>query len=329
MGIFNLLATPLGYVMEWIVKIIPSYGWALVVFTVILKVAMFPLSIKQQKSTARMTAYQAPMQEIQKKWATDKNRLNEEMMKFQQENKISMTAGCLPMALNMFVLFGLIQVIYYPLQYIFHIGTDVIAKAAEVAGVAGTSINLLQSKVMELASANPSAFIGVFGEKAAELGKLSFSFLGMDLTKMPSLSDPVTLILPIITVLSMIAVQIITTKMTGQEMTGSMKYMPWIMSIMFGYFCFTVPVAFSLYYVISNILSFVQSVILKKMYDPEKIKAQVAAEIAERRVAKKQKKQITVKSDDGKEVVKDVTEAELARLRLARARELDAQRYED
>ncbi|MEG2697444.1 MAG: stage IV sporulation protein A, partial [Ruthenibacterium sp.] len=88
-------------------------------------------------------------------------------------------------------------------------------------------------------------------------------------------------------------------------------------------------VAFSLYYVISNILSFVQSVILKKMYDPEKIKAQVAAEIAERRVAKKQKKQITVKSDDGKEVVKDVTEAELARLRLARARELDAQRYED
>ena len=329
MGIFNLLATPLGYVMEWICKFIPSYGWALVVFTLILKLLMFPLGIKQQKSMARMSAYQGPMQEIQKKWASDKNRMNEEMMKFQQDNKISMTAGCLPMAANMFVLFGLIQVIYYPLQYIFHIGKEVITQAATFAGVGDAAINLVESKVLDIASRAPAEYVQFFGDKAAEIGKLSFNFLGLDLTKMPAFSDPLTLILPIITIVSMIAVQIITTKMTGQELQGTMKYMPWVMSIMFGYFCFTVPVAFSLYYAISNILGFVQSVILKKMYDPEKIKAEVAAEIEERRAARKKKKQITVQTETGEAVVKDVTEAELARMRLAKARELDAQRYDD
>lgn len=329
MGIFNLLATPLGYVMEWIVRVIPSYGWALVVFTVILKAAMIPLSIKQQKSMARMTAYQEPMKEIQKKWASDKNRMNEEMMKFQQENKISMTAGCLPMAANMFVLFGLIQVIYYPLQYIFHIGADVVKTAADAVGVGNLSINLLQSKVLELAADDPAKFTQFFGDTANEIGKLKFDFLGLNLNALPTLSDPVTFILPVLTIVSMIAVQIITTKMSGQEMTGAMKYMPWIMSIMFGYFCFTVPVAFSLYYVISNLLMFVQSVLLKKMYDPEKIKAQVAAEIEERRAERKKKKQVTVKTETGEEVVKDVSEAELLRLRLARAREIDAGRYDD
>lgn len=329
MGIFNLLATPLGYVMEWIVRIIPSYGWALVVFTVLLKAAMIPLGIKQQKSMARMTAYQEPMKEIQKKWASDKNRLNEEMMKFQQENKISMTAGCLPMFANMFVLFGLIQVIYYPLQYIFHIGVDVVTTAANAVGVGNLSINLLQSKVLELTAAEPAKFVQFFGDTANEIGKLKFDFLGLNLNALPSLSDPVTFILPVLTIVSMIGVQIITTKMSGQEMTGAMKYMPWIMSLMFGYFCFTVPVAFSLYYVVSNLLMLVQSVLLKKMYDPEKIKAQVAAEIEERRAERKKKKQITLKTEDGAEVVKDVSEAELLRLRLARAREIDASRYDD
>ena len=118
-------------------------------------------------------------------------------------------------------------------------------------------------------------------------------------------------------------------KMSGQEMQGAMKWMPWIMSLMFVYFGFTVPVGFSLYYTISNILGFVQSVILKKMYDPEKMKAQVVAEIEAKRAAKKQKKKVAVATEDGSVAEKEVSEAELARIRLAKAREIDAQRYKD
>ena len=137
------------------------------------------------------------------------------------------------------------------------------------------------------------------------------------------------MIIPILSVVTMILSQIITMKMSGQEMQGAMKWMPWIMSLMFVYFGFTVPVGFSLYYTASNVVMLVQSIILKKMYDPEEMKKQVQAEIEAKRADKKKKKQVKVTTDDGREQVKEVSEAELARIRLARARELDEERYKD
>ena len=71
--------------MEWIYRFIPNYGWTMILFTLLARLLMFPLSIKQQKSTARMSAFQPMMQEIQKKYANDKQRQNEEMMKLQQD----------------------------------------------------------------------------------------------------------------------------------------------------------------------------------------------------------------------------------------------------
>lgn len=329
MNFLGILGLPLGYVMEWLCKIIPNYGLALIVFTVLIKIVTFPLGIKQQKSMAKMQAYQPMMTEIQKKWANDKNRQNQEMMKFQEETGMSMSFGCMPMLVNMLVIFGLIQIIYYPLQYIFHIGTDLITQGLSLAGMSELSINLQQSHLLAAVNQDPARFSSLFGDVTDSIAKLNLNFLGLDLTIIPSFDNIVSLILPVLTVVTMIAMQIITTKMTGQQIQGSMKYMPWVMSLFFAWFCFTVPVGFSLYYAVSNILGLVQSIILKKMYDPEEIKKQVMAEIEEKRAAKKRKKQIAIKAEDGKVITKDVSEAELARIRLAKAREIDAQRYED
>ena len=328
----SILATPLGFIMEWIYKIIPNYGWALIIFTLLTKVLMYPLSVKQQKSTARMSAYQPMMQEIQKKWANDKQRMNEEMMKFQQESGFSMTAGCLPMAVNMFVIFGLIQVVYRPLQYIIRVPVEAINQAMTFANIPQASA-AAQNMLISAVQANPSQFTEFFGEKVTEISNFNFMFMGIDLAQMPqwgfNVAAFVSIILPLLSIVSMIAVQIITMKMTGQEMQGAMKWMPWMMSVMFGYFCFTVPVGFSLYYTASNIFGFIQSVMLKKMYDPEKMKAQVQAEIEAKRAEKKKKKQVVVKTETGETVEKNVTEAELARIRLAKAREMDEERYKD
>ena len=89
------------------------------------------------------------------------------------------------------------------------------------------------------------------------------------------------------------------------------------------------PVGFSLYYTVSNLLMIVESLVARKIYDPEKMKQQIADEIEEKRKAKKAKKQVTVKTDSGEEMKKDVTESEMASLRLQRARELDAALYAD
>ena len=112
-------------------------------------------------------------------------------------------------------------------------------------------------------------------------------------------------------------------------MSGSMKFLPWAMSIMFGFITFTVPVGFSLYYTASNVFALAQSIVLKKMYNPEKIKQQVQKEIEAKRAERKKKKQVKVVAADGAEVVKDVSQAELDRIRLERARQMEDERYKD
>lgn len=335
MQVLGFLAIIFGPIMEWIYRFIPNYGWALIVFTLLVNLVLLPLRIKQQKSTARMSAFQPKMQEIQKKYAKDKNRQQEELMKFQQEYGFSMTAGCMPMALNFLFIFGIIEVVYRPLQYILGVSQDVIAQMVEIANsTLGESLIAtdyrVQSALINLVKSNGEAFSSVLGDKLADVQNFQMMFFGIDLGQTPLSSWPsIAIIIPILSVVTMIIVQVITMKMSGQEMSGSMKALPWIMSIMFGYIAFTIPTGFSLYYTVSNIASFIQSLIAKRIYDPEKVKAQVEAEIEAQRAEKKKKKQVKIKSESGETVMKEVSEAELARIRLARARAIDEERYKD
>lgn len=340
MQFLGFLAVIFGPIMKWIYEFIPNYGWALIVFTLVVNLILLPLRIKQQKSTARMSAFQPKIQEIQKKYAKDKNRQQEELMKFQQEYGFSMTAGCLPMALNFLFIFGIIEVVYRPLQYILGASQDVIAKLVEVANsTLGQSLVAtdyrVQSTLINLVHNNTDKFYGIDGISNSlidQIAQFDMTFLGgrIDLGQTPLSSWPsIAIIIPVLSVITMIAVQIITMKMSGQQMSGSMKAMPWIMSIMFGYIAFTIPTGFSLYYTVSNIAGFLQSLIAKRMYDPEKIKAQVEAEIEAKRSEKKKKKQVKIKGEDGETVMKEVSDAELARIRLARARAIDEERYKE
>ena len=335
MQVLGFLAIIFGPIMEWIYRFIPNYGWALIVFTLLVNLVLLPLRIKQQKSTARMSAFQPKMQEIQKKYAKDKNRQQDELMKFQQEYGFSMTAGCMPMALNFLFIFGIIEVVYRPLQYILGVSQDVIAQMVEIANsTLGESLIAtdyrVQSALINLVKSNGEAFSSVLGDKLADVQNFQMMFFGIDLGQTPLSSWPsIAIIIPILSVVTMIIVQVITMKMSGQEMSGSMKALPWIMSIMFGYIAFTIPTGFSLYYTVSNIASFIQSLIAKRIYDPEKVKAQVEAEIEAKRAEKKKKKQVKIKSESGETVMKEVSEAELARIRLARARAIDEERYKD
>ena len=335
MQVLGFLAIIFGPIMEWIYRFIPNYGWALIVFTLLVNLVLLPLRIKQQKSTARMSAFQPKMQDIQKKYAKDKNRQQEELMKFQQEYGFSMTAGCMPMALNFLFIFGIIEVVYRPLQYILGVSQDVIAQMVEIANsTLGESLIAtdyrVQSALINLVKSNGEAFSSVLGDKLADVQNFQMMFFGIDLGQTPLSSWPsIAIIIPILSVVTMIIVQVITMKMSGQEMSGSMKALPWIMSIMFGYIAFTIPTGFSLYYTVSNIASFIQSLIAKRIYDPEKVKAQVEAEIEAKRAEKKKKKQVKIKSESGETVMKEVSEAELARIRLARARAIDEERYKD
>lgn len=331
MGFLGFLGTPLGYVLQWMYDLFGSYGWALIVFTVAVRLLSFPLQIGQQKNTARMAAYKPMIDEIQKKYAKDREKQNEELMRLQQEYGYNPTAGCLPMFVNFFIMFGVIEAVYYPLQHILHIGKDVLTQIAGILDMTYTyTTNTAIIQMVQKGTLPSEAAALLTPEQLENIRNFNVMFMGMDLTVKPELAFNILLLFPVLSVVTMALSNVIMMKSSGQELQGSMKWMPWMMSLMFVWIAFTVPVAFSLYYTVSNVLMLLTSIITRKMYDSEKMKAQVAAEIEEKKKARKAKKQVRVVDEKtGEEQVKEVTEAEMNRLRIERARAIDAELYKD
>lgn len=114
----NILATPLGWVMKICYELVGNYGIALLLFTFITRLVVFPLSVKQQKSTARMAMLNPQLEKIKKKYKNDKEKLNEETMKLYNKENVNPMASCLPMIITLVILWSLIPVIYGPLTYV-------------------------------------------------------------------------------------------------------------------------------------------------------------------------------------------------------------------
>ena len=338
MNFFYILSGPLGYVMEWIYKLLPNYGWDIILFTLLINLVKIPLQLSQQKSMAKMSAFQPMIMDIQTKYKDKPEKQQEELMKLQQDYGYKPTAGCLPMLLNFLVMFGVIGVVYNPLERIFHISAAALTAAGEAltaSGVAFTAITRDTTIIAQVLAGN-SGLLQCFTEaQIATITEFSqhMSFLGIDLTRVPQIGLSLDLVLPLLSVITMFLSTHISMKASGQEMQGSMKLTMYMMPLMYVFFCFTVPSAFSLYYVVSNILMTVQSLLMKKIYDPEKMKAEVAAEMATRKKEQKRGvKSTTIKVTDektGEVVEKNISASEMNKRRLEYARKLDEERYKD
>ena len=327
----GFLAMILGPLMRMLYQMIPNFAVTMIVFTVIIKLLMLPLMIKQQKSMAKMSVFTPMINEIQQKYKNNQEKMQEEMVKLQQEYGYSPTAGCLPMLVNMLVLFGMVEVVYRPVQYILGIPKDAISAACTALGIAingaASQTGLIEAIHAGLASGVDT---GLTTEQLSSIANFNTSFLGMDMCTIPGFSFSLIMIFPIIAAVTMCISQVLSTKMSGQQaqMQGSMKVMMLVMNLMFVTFCFNAPVGFSLYYGVSNVFQIFQSYVTYKIYSPEKFKAQYEAELAAKRAEKKKKRTVTVEQN-GKQVEKEVTLGEANKLRLEMARQREAELYKD
>ena len=114
----GILAKPLGYLLSWLYELIGSYGIALIIVTVIVKLCLYPVYAKSIKSTMKMTEVQPKIQEIQQKYAKDRELMNEKMTELYKEEGVSMYGGCLPMVVQMIVIMGLFALLRNPMAYI-------------------------------------------------------------------------------------------------------------------------------------------------------------------------------------------------------------------
>lgn len=114
----GILAKPLGFLLSWLYEIIGSYGIALIIVTVIVKLCLYPVYAKSIKSTMKMTEVQPKIQEIQQKYAKDRELMNEKITELYKEEGVSMYGGCLPMVVQMIVIMGLFALLRNPMAYI-------------------------------------------------------------------------------------------------------------------------------------------------------------------------------------------------------------------
>ena len=113
----GIIAKPIGYLLMWIYKLVGSYGIALIILTFIVKLVLYPLYAKQIKSSADMAEMSEKSKEIQRRYANDKEKMNEEMQKLYAEVGFNPMSGCLPMLIQFPIIMGLFALLRNPLKY--------------------------------------------------------------------------------------------------------------------------------------------------------------------------------------------------------------------
>jgi YidC/Oxa1 family membrane protein insertase len=203
-----------------------SWGFAIILFTLIVKIATLPLSLQQIRSMRATQELQPKLQELQKKYAKDKEKLAQAQMELYREHGVNPLGGCLPMLIQFPILIGLYQALYK------------LASTGEIVGQRFLWIPDL---------AFPTREIGLkwAWPPAPE-------FIGW--------AAALYLILPVLTVATQIAMQRMTTSSTASKdpQQAAMQQTMLLMPFMFGFITLQVPAGLTLYWVTSNIFSLIQ-----------------------------------------------------------------------
>jgi len=115
---FSFIATPMAYLLDWIYGWCHNYGVAIIIFTLFVRGALFPLYASQIKGQLKMAEIQPKMQALQKKYASDREALGREMQKLYKEEQYNPMMGCLPLVIQMPILMGLFYMLRNPGLYV-------------------------------------------------------------------------------------------------------------------------------------------------------------------------------------------------------------------
>ena len=287
-ALYDLLAVPFGYIIGFFYDISNNYLFSILIITILTRLILLPSTIKQQRSSAAQMRLQAKIKRIQEMYKGNQQKINEETQAlYQREGFNPMSSGCLPLLIQFPVMFGLYSAIRTPLTNVLHLGSDAVATLTgaveKVAEISSQGRATLEIEVLKHFSSLQGLVSGV-SEKDLETVKNfsdSFSLFGINLADTPQVSEPSILwVLPIISGLTALLTSIFllirqkkqNPDMAKNPMMGCTFLLSPVMSIYFG---FLFPGAISIYWIIGNILSFIQTVVLNYTHKPGKVLAQL------------------------------------------------------
>lgn len=317
----QLLLTPFVWVLMLFYELFDNYGIALILFAVLVKVILFPLSIKAKRSMIQMNMLNGQMQKLQKMYGNNREKYNLEVQKLYEKEKVNPMGGCLWSLLPLVILLPLYAIIRQPLTYLMNLTPDVIAEVAHVvdwnnAAVANGWIKEAADFVnagynqLYLASLITPDNIGAVQAVAEGARVINFSFLGMDLAQMPqwqfwtwSSVDWAHIglfLLPIVSAASGLLFSFITMKTNAinrqsenAAVNSTNKTMLIISPLMSLWIGFAMPAGLSIYWVSQNVLSMLQEFLAGKLLkkDYEKAAEQAAIREAEEKEEEKRRRE--------------------------------------
>lgn len=313
-GFLHVVLTPFSWLITVFSTIFNNYGLALLLFALIVKLILFPFSIKGKRGMIQMNMMQGKMAKLQKMYGNNKEKYNLEVQKLYEKEKVNPMGGCVWSMLPLLLLFPLYYVVREPLTYMMNLSADQINALISVLPITVdrtkdfyyqlTSASSLTQNFQSVV-ANPAV-----AEFADKLLKLNFNFLGVNLSQTPvwqvwtwaeiTWNNIGLFLLPVISagsslVFSQISMKTNSINQQSAAATNSTNKMMMLMSPVISLWIgFTMPASMSIYWISQNIFSMIQefaaSKILKKDY--EKAAEATAKREAEEKEEEKRQKEL-------------------------------------
>lgn len=231
--VFSFFASLFGYVLNFLYELMHNYGLAIILFTILIKLIMLPLSIKQQKTMKKNAKLQEKIKTIQFKYKNNQEKINQEVMNLYKEEKMSPFSGCATTLVQFVLLLSIFYVVRSPLTYMKHIDNFYVNKDETLENVQALDITqsaeknddtipLIQyyeGKIDEDEEKKKGNYqeisvINYFGQNDEKI-KINMSFLGLDLGLIPkqNLTDFRVWIIPVLYIISSFISIRLTTKL--------------------------------------------------------------------------------------------------------------------
>ncbi len=286
---FDFIYQAFGMVLNFFYSLIPNYAVALLLFAVFVKIILFPLGIKQQKNMVKQASLRPKEMAIRAKYAgrTDKvtqQKLNEEIMTLYQSENFNPMSGCLPLLVQLPIIWILYGVIRNPLKYVMMLSDTVLYGADGNGGIAAIYAEIKEVAVETIVKNNDMQFVSAIKENwdkfaealkdytIADLPNFEI-FGGFDLAQTPSLGLNLLVLVPILTFVAQYGSMKLTRKFSyqppqqdGTDAGKSMKIMDITMPLFSVFIAFTFPAILGVYWIYQSVLGVVQQYILYKLY---------------------------------------------------------------
>lgn len=298
---WNAICGFIGKLMQLIYSVVPNYGVAIILFTIILKVILFPIAVKQQKSSMAMVRLKPYQDDLMKKYGGNRQKYSEELQKLYQREGYNPMSSCLPLLLQMPILFMMYTIIRRPLTFMANWSmASIWQKATTEFGVItekGTTM-LNNMGGLSITSENFNRYESQILSKMQN-PPINTHFLGLDLAQVPSevwkTSAFMIIIIPLLSGITSFLLSWLSQKMSpaqqaSAEAGGSMKVMLFAMPLFSLWISFTVPAGLGIYWILSNVWGIGQLFLLNKIYDPKKVEAEVYAKMEADKKREKEKK---------------------------------------